>query len=106
MVCSTTIDAQTHYSKSFAAEWNVHKTSIAVITIVSKPLIFASAMAEMANEICLKTSHASACNTSMVRLESGDIVERGCLMDCHSGLGPGIMVWGGIRLHSRIPITQ
>ncbi|GFU75036.1 transposable element Tcb1 transposase [Trichonephila clavipes] len=52
----------------------------------------------------LLTSHASVCNTTMVGFESGDTVERmlnSCVMHRHTGLAPGIMVWGGIGYHSR-----
>ncbi|GFW42626.1 transposable element Tcb1 transposase [Trichonephila clavipes] len=57
-------------------------------------------------KLSLLTSHASACNTTMVGFESGDTVERGlnsCVMHRHTGPAPGIMVWCGIGYSSRTP---
>ncbi|GFV64017.1 transposable element Tcb1 transposase [Trichonephila clavipes] len=58
-------------------------------------------------KLSLLTSHASVCNTTMVGFESGDTVERGCLTVMHRHTGPatGIMVWGGIGYHARIPLV-
>ncbi|GFV85914.1 transposable element Tcb1 transposase [Trichonephila clavipes] len=56
-------------------------------------------------KLSLLTSHASVCKTTMVGFESGDTVVRGCIMRRHSGLAPGIMLWGGIGYHSHTPVT-
>ncbi|GFV54196.1 transposable element Tcb1 transposase [Trichonephila clavipes] len=29
-----------------------------------------------------------------------------CVMHCHTGPAPGIMVWGGIGYHSRTPLVR
>ncbi|GFV77636.1 transposable element Tcb1 transposase [Trichonephila clavipes] len=52
------------------------------------------------------TSHVSVRNTTMVGFGSGDTVERGSLIDHHTGTEPGIMVWGGIGYHSRTPLVR
>ncbi|GFW80243.1 transposable element Tcb1 transposase [Trichonephila clavipes] len=60
-------------------------------------------------KLTLLTSHASVCHTTMVGFESGDTVERmlnSCVIHRHTGLAPGIMVWGGIRYHSRTPLVR
>ncbi|GFW32084.1 transposable element Tcb1 transposase [Trichonephila clavipes] len=54
----------------------------------------------------LLMSHASVCDTTMVEFESGDTVERGCVMHRHTGPPPSIMVWGGIGYHSRTPLVS
>ncbi|GFW42306.1 transposable element Tcb1 transposase [Trichonephila clavipes] len=57
-------------------------------------------------KLSLLMSHAYVCNTTMVGFESGDLVERGCVMHHHTGPAPGIMVWGGIGYHSRTPLVR
>ncbi|GFT22801.1 transposable element Tcb1 transposase [Trichonephila clavipes] len=29
-----------------------------------------------------------------------------CVMHCHTGVAPGVMVWGGIGYHSRTPLVR
>ncbi|GFU40881.1 transposable element Tcb1 transposase [Trichonephila clavipes] len=60
-------------------------------------------------KLSLLTSHACVCNSSMVGFESGDRGERmlsSCVMHRHTGLAPGIMVWGGIEYYSRTPLVR
>ncbi|GFY25196.1 transposable element Tcb1 transposase [Trichonephila clavipes] len=59
-------------------------------------------------KLSLLTSHASDCNTTMVRFESGDTVcgERILNMHRHTGPAPGIMVRGGIGYHSHSPLVR
>ncbi|GFV58660.1 hypothetical protein TNCV_1764911 [Trichonephila clavipes] len=77
---------RSYHSTPFAAEWNVRKAFIASFALDRKPYAFVPPqlcderwtwITEW-NTLCLLTNPASACNITMVGLEFGDTVVRGC----------------------------
>ncbi|GFW26625.1 transposable element Tcb1 transposase [Trichonephila clavipes] len=60
-------------------------------------------------KLSLLRSHASVCNTTMVRFESGTPWREDvntCVMHRHTGPALGMMVWGGIGYRSRTPLVR
>ncbi|GFW21640.1 alpha-soluble NSF attachment protein [Trichonephila clavipes] len=61
-------------------------------------------------KLSLLTSHASVCNTTMIRIRvwrhRGERMLNSCVMHHHTGPTPGIMVWSGIGYNSRTPLVR
>ncbi|GFV24308.1 transposable element Tcb1 transposase [Trichonephila clavipes] len=59
-------------------------------------------------QLSLLTTHASVCKTTMVGFwrHRGERMLKRCGMHRQTGPAPDIMVWGGIRYHSRTPLVR
>ncbi|GFX79589.1 transposable element Tcb1 transposase [Trichonephila clavipes] len=59
-------------------------------------------------KLSLLKSYAFVCKTTMVGVwrHRGERMLNSCVMHRHTGPAPGIMVWGGIRYHSRTSLVR
>ncbi|GFV27248.1 transposable element Tc1 transposase [Trichonephila clavipes] len=118
------IESVTHHSVSvrtirrrFTAECSVRKTSIAWSTLDAEPQMSPRQWCDERrmrvaewNEIVF-TDESRIClqhHDGRIRVwrHHGERMLNSCVMHCHTGPAPGIMVWGGIGYHSRTPLVR
>ncbi|GFT56271.1 transposable element Tc1 transposase [Trichonephila clavipes] len=106
--CGLPFSVCAYHSTPFTAELSVRKTSIVWSTLDAEPQTWMW-VAEW-NEVVF-TDQSRIClqlHDGRIRVwrHRGDRMLNSCVMHRHTGLAPGIMVWGGIRYHSRTPLLR